>query len=73
MNNEPQSPLILIGVGGGGSRLAAAIHQRYAEPMRIVCIDTDAMANRELMANSIPCLLIGAARLSGQRQTCHSR
>lgn len=65
MNNEPQSPLILIGVGGGGSRLAAAIHKRYAEPMRIVCIDTDAMANRELMADSIPCLLIGAARLSG--------
>jgi cell division protein FtsZ len=65
MNNEPQSPLILIGVGGGGSRLAAAIHKLYSEPMRIVCIDTDAMANRELMADSIPCLLIGAARLSG--------
>jgi cell division protein FtsZ len=65
MNNEHQLPLILIGIGGGGSRLAAAIHQRYAEPMRIVCIDTDAMANREWSADSIPCLLIGAARLSG--------
>jgi len=65
MNNEHQLPLILIGVGGGGSRLAAAIHKLYAEPMRMVCIDTDAMANRERMADNIPCLLIGAARLAG--------
>jgi cell division protein FtsZ len=33
--------------------------------MRIVCIDTDAIANRDLLANTIPCILIGAARLSG--------
>jgi len=65
MNNDIQLPLLLIGVGGGGSRLAAAIHKLYAEPMRTVCIDTDALANRELAAENIPCLLIGAARLAG--------
>ncbi len=65
MNDELQSQLLLVGIGGGGARLAAAVHKLYNEPMRIVCIDTDAIANRELLSNTIPCILIGAARLSG--------
>jgi cell division protein FtsZ len=65
MNDEHQSQLLLIGIGGGGARLAAAVHKLYKDPMRIVCIDTDAIANRDLLANTIPCILIGAARLSG--------
>jgi cell division protein FtsZ len=65
MNDQHSSQLILIGIGGGGSRLAAAVHKLYHDEMRMLCVDTDAMANRELMANSIPCILIGAARLSG--------
>lgn len=65
MNHEHQSQLILIGIGGGGARLAAAVHKLYKDAMRIVCVDTDAIANRELLSNTIPCILIGAARLSG--------
>jgi len=65
MNDEHQSQLLLIGIGGGGARLAAAVHKLYQDAMRVVCIDTDAIANRELLSNTIPCILIGAARLSG--------
>jgi cell division protein FtsZ len=65
MNDEYPSQLLLIGIGGGGARLAAAVHTLYKDAMRIVCIDTDAIANRELISNTIPCILIGAARLSG--------
>jgi len=65
MNDEHPSQLLLIGIGGGGARLAAAVHTLYKDAMRMVCIDTDAIANRELISNTIPCILIGAARLSG--------
>ena len=65
MNEELQSQLLLIGIGGGGARIATAVHNRYQDSLRMVCIDTDAMANRELLASKIPCVLIGAARLSG--------
>lgn len=65
MNTELQSQLLLLGIGGGGARLATAVFKRYSDAMRIVCIDTDAITNRDLLANTIPSVLVGAARLSG--------
>ena len=65
--SDEQSKLLLLGVGGGGGRLAAAVRARYADEMRMLCMDTDALANREIqqVAPDIPCVLFGGGRLAG--------
>ena len=65
MNNE-QSKLLLLGIGGGGGRLAAAVRASYAGDMRVLCMDTDALSNREIQqVANVPCILFGARRLAG--------
>ena len=64
--SDEQSKLLLLGVGGGGGRLVAAVRARYQGDMRVLCMDTDALANREVQRDAdIPCILFGARRLSG--------
>ena len=65
--SDEQAKLLLLGVGGGGGRLAAAIRTHYQGEMRVVCMDTDALATREIqqMALDIPCILFGGGRLAG--------
>ena len=65
MNNE-ESKLLLMGIGGGGGRLVAAVRAAYAGDMRVLCIDSDALSNREIQqVADIPCILFGARRLAG--------
>lgn len=56
--------LMLIGVGGGGCRMAAMAFATHGEGLRAMGIDTDAVANRCI--SGLRCLLLGAARLDGQ-------
>ena len=65
--NDEQSKLLLLGIGGGGCRLAAAVRVLYGDDMRVLCMDTDALANREVQqaAPDIPCVLFGGRRLAG--------
>jgi len=65
MNNE-ESKLLLLGIGGGGGRLVAAVRAAYAGDMRVLCIDSDALSNREIQqVADVPCILFGARRLAG--------
>jgi len=64
--NEEQSKLLFLGVGSGGGRLAAAVRARYDGEMRVLCMDTDALANREIQQTAeTPCVLFGGGRLAG--------
>jgi cell division protein FtsZ len=66
MSQEQQSGLLLLGVGGGGSRLASAVLSDYGAGMRSLGVDTDALSNREATASGgLECLLMGGARLAG--------
>lgn len=65
MNQELQSGLLLLGVGGGGCRLAAAVMSAYGGGMRALGVDTDALSNRQASAGGMTCLLLGGARLAG--------
>jgi len=65
MSSE-QSKLILLGIGGGGGRLVAAVRAAYTGEMRVLCIDSDALSNREVQQTAdVPCILFGARRLAG--------
>jgi len=65
MGNE-ESKLLLLGIGGGGGRVAAAVRASYAGDMRVLCIDSDALSNREIQqVAKVPCILFGARRLAG--------
>ena len=64
--SKEQSNLLLLGIGGGGGRLAAAVRAQYTGEMRMLCMDTDALSNRDLQqGRDIPCILFGASLLSG--------
>ncbi len=65
MNNEDQSAMLLLGVGGGGCRLAASVLAGYGAGMHAVGVDTDALANRHAAAGGMTCLLLGGSRLAG--------
>lgn len=65
MKQEDQSGLLLLGVGGGGCRLAAAVKAAYGGGLRALGVDTDALSNRGATAGGMTCLLLGGSRLAG--------
>ena len=65
MSQEQQSGLLLLGVGGGGCRLAASVRSAYGEGVRALGVDTDALSNRTAAAGGMTCLLLGGSRLAG--------
>lgn len=65
MSQEQQSGLLLLGVGGGGCRLAASVLAAYGGRMCALGVDTDALSNRQASAGGLTCLLLGGARLAG--------
>ncbi|MDD4103053.1 MAG: hypothetical protein PHU80_10550 [Kiritimatiellae bacterium] len=65
MKNEDQAAMLLLGVGGGGCRLAASVRAVYGAGLHAVGVDTDALANRNAAAGGMTCLLLGGSRLSG--------
>jgi cell division protein FtsZ len=65
MSAELQSGLLLLGVGGGGCRLASSVLAAYGGRMRALGVDTDALSNRQASEGGLTCLLLGGARLAG--------
>lgn len=65
MSQTVQSGLLLLGVGGGGCRLAASVLAAYGDGMRALGVDTDALSNRQAAVGGLNCLLFGGARLAG--------
>jgi len=65
MSQTVQSGLLLLGVGGGGCRLAASVLAAYGDGMRALGVDTDALSNRQAAVGGLNCLLLGGARLAG--------
>ena len=66
MNQEQQhTGLLLLGVGGGGCRLATSVRAAYGEGLRVLCVDTDAQPLRTAAGAGIPTVLLGGSRLSG--------
>ena len=65
MSQEIQSGLLLLGVGGGGCRLAASVQAAYGQGLRALGVDTDALSNRAAAAGGMTCLLFGGSRLAG--------
>lgn len=65
MSHEQQTGLLLLGVGGGGCRLAAAVAAAYGGGVRALGVDTDALSNRQASAGGMTCLLLGGALLAG--------
>ncbi len=65
MSQEQQSGLLLLGVGGGGCRLAASVLASYGDGLRALGVDTDALSNRAASAGGMTCLLLGGSRLAG--------
>ncbi len=55
--------MLLVGVGGGGCRMAATAGASLAGELRVVGFDTDALAARSL--TGMRCHLIGVPRLDG--------
>lgn len=62
--NGDNSGLVLVGIGGGGCRLAAAARRAYGEGMQAIGFDTDEAANRAI--EGLRCQLLGATRLNKQ-------
>jgi cell division protein FtsZ len=65
MNREPMSGMLLMGVGGGGCRLAAAVLSAYGDGVRALGMDTDALSIRTASEGGLTCLLLGGSRLTG--------
>lgn len=65
MSQEQHSGLLLLGVGGGGCRLAASVLAAYGGRMRALGVDTDALSNKQASEGGLTCLLLGGARLAG--------
>ena len=65
MSQEQQTGLLLLGVGGGGCRLAAAVRSAYGSGIRALGVDTDALSNRTASEGGMTCLLLGGSRLAG--------
>jgi len=65
MSQEQQSSLLLLGIGGGGCKLASAVRAAYGSGMRALGVDTDALSNKSASEGGMTCLLFGGSRLSG--------
>ena len=65
MTPEETSGLILLGVGGGGCRIATAVRAAYGEGLHALGVDTDALSSRAVSDGGMPCLLLGGSRLAG--------
>jgi len=65
MSEKQQSGLLLLGVGGGGCRLAASVLASYGNGLCALGVDTDALSNRSAAAGGMTCLLLGGSRLAG--------
>jgi cell division GTPase FtsZ len=63
--NHQRTGLLLLGVGGGGCRLAASVRAAYGEGLRVLCADTDAQPLRTAAGAGMPTVLLGGSRLSG--------
>lgn len=63
--NQQRTGLILLGVGGGGCRLAASVRAAYGEGLRVLCADTDAQPLRTAAGAGMTTVLLGGSRLSG--------
>lgn len=61
--NDKQTNMMLIGVGGGGCRLASAAVHAYGATLPAIGFDTDALATRGI--SNMRCMLIGAQRYDG--------
>lgn len=57
--------ILLLGIGGGGCRLAVEVRKQYGEDIRVVCADTDAMTSRMEPLSGVSSLLLGGSRLAG--------
>lgn len=62
--NRENSGLLLLGVGGGGCRFAAAARQAFGEELAAVAYDTDEAAARSVTGLRVQ--LLGATRLNKQ-------
>ena len=60
-----RSDLLLMGVGGGGCALVRSIATKANVAINALCVDTDAVSNRESEIDGVDFLLIGGARFSG--------
>ncbi|HRR33620.1 MAG TPA: hypothetical protein P5026_05945 [Kiritimatiellia bacterium] len=65
MSQDQGTGLLLLGVGGGGCRLAASVRAAYGEGMQVVCVDTDAQPLRTAAGAGMTTVLLGGSRLSG--------
>ncbi|MDR2849559.1 MAG: hypothetical protein LBW77_03335 [Verrucomicrobiota bacterium] len=65
MSQEERPEFVLLGVGGGGCRLAASVRAAYGAGLRALGVDTDALATRTAAGGGLTCLLLGGSRLSG--------
>ena len=55
--------MMLIGVGGGGCRFAAAAVQAFGGTLPAIGLDTDALATRSI--SGMRCMILGAQRFDG--------
>ena len=63
MTPVPETPLVLIGVGGAGSIIVRGVRRAYGGNLRAIAIDTDASSGA---AGDIDFALLGGNRLSGR-------
>ena len=61
--SDKQATLMLVGVGGGGCRFAAAAVQAFGGTLPAIGFDTDALATRTI--SSMRCMIVGAQRFDG--------
>ena len=59
---NPNSPMILIGLGGAGTAIARAVSRSFSSGMRHLLADTDAASGRD----GEPFVLLGGDRLGGR-------
>lgn len=57
-----KSPMLLLGIGGGGSAIARGVNRAFGEGLRFATADTDAATGQD----GIPFYLLGGDRLSGR-------
>lgn len=65
MNFVENPKILLLGIGGGGCRLAIEVRKQYGEDIRVICVDTDAMTSRMEPVSGVTSLLLGGSRLAG--------
>ena len=65
MKSNEMPKMLLLGIGGGGCRLALEVRKQYGEGIRVVCADTDAMTSRMEPVPGVTAMLLGGSRLAG--------